>query len=460
VIELYPHQITQMMDPVRTAFIRGFKRPCLVGPTGSGKTRVFAAITEGARDKGNTVAILAHRVELIDQIDSALQDLGIHADIVASGFERRESPVMLASVHTLIRRLDRIAPPTLVIVDECHHAAGSNTWGSILTRWSASKRLGVTATPIRLDGKGLATHFDTLVLGPTVQDLVDAGYLARPRVFAPPSIDTSGLHTLAGEFIAKETEERANKPSVTGDALSHYRQHAGGRPALAFCVSVKHASDVATQFRDAGYTAVMLKGGMDRQMRREALADFKRGAIQVITSVDIFSEGVDAPGVHCGIFLRPTQSLGLWRQQVGRIMRPAPGKDFAILLDHAGNCVRHGLPTEEPAWALTYDETKRKKTASISVRVCPKCFAASSARALTCSNCGERFKESARSTVEEREGELVEVTPAMLAAKAARREQGRARTLEELKAFEKMRGFKPGWADHVYQARMAKMSGR
>jgi superfamily II DNA or RNA helicase len=450
-ISLRPYQTTQMIEPVRQAFRDKFKAPLLVAPTGSGKTRVFSSIVHGAQQRGNVVAILAHRIELIDQIHQALSDVEVECDVIAAGYARRRAPVMLCSVQTLVRRLNDVPVPDLVVIDEAHHArAGS--WEEIFKAWSAAKRLGVTATPIRASGEGLATMFDKLVLGPTVEALTPE-YLAPARVWAPPTIDISGLHTKYGEYLLSETEARSNKPSVTGDALWHYKQHADGKPALVFCVSIKHAADVAQQFRKAGYRALMMKGGMDRELRREALANFRRGALQVITSCDIFVEGVDLPGAHVGIILRPTQSLGLWRQMCGRLLRPCPGKEFAVILDHAGNCERFGRPIDEPTWALTYDETRRKRKAAISVRVCPSCFAASSSRALLCCNCGAAFKVAPRSKVVEKDGELVEITD--IQRKTARREQGRIKSLDELREFGRSKGYRPGWAEHVFAGRAA-----
>ncbi len=456
-IILRDYQETGLTD-IRAAFGSGHRAPLYVAPTGSGKTALFSMIAHGAAAKGNQVMILSHRVELVDQISAALDRSATPHGFIAAGYPTAAAQCMIASVATLVRRLSDVKEPDLIIVDEAHHAR-AKTWEGVLSHWPRAKLLGFTATPVRTSGEGLGKIFDCLILGPTVADLTPE-YLAPARVWAPPSIDTSGLHTVAGEYISSETEERANKPSVTGDALSHYRKHADGKAALAFCVSVKHASDVAAYFRDAGYSAVMLKGGMDRQLRRDAIADFRAGKIQVIASCDLLTEGVDFPGAHVGIILRPTQSLGLWRQMCGRILRPCEGKEYAYILDHAGNCKRWGLPSDEPEWTLTMDEERRKKKASVSVRVCSKCFAASSSRAMVCSNCGEPFAVAPRSMIEEKEGELIEITPEMIARKEARHEQGMAQSLEQLREIARRKGYSSFWADHVYAARMAKRAVR
>jgi superfamily II DNA or RNA helicase len=258
-----------------------------------------------------------------------------------------------------------------------------------------------------------------------------------------------------GEYKSEEAEALMNKPAITGDALSHYRKLADGKPALVFCTSVKHAHDVAAQFRDGGVAALALDGGTDRDIRRMAVSDFRRGAIRVLTSCSIFCEGFDCPGVHAGIMLRPTASEGLWKQMVGRILRPAPGKTHALIADHVNGSRMWGLPADPREWELTSDVVRRKKSAPPGVRVCDECFAASPARALVCIECGVAFKVKPRA-VEEREGELVEVTAEELARKKERQMQGRASTRQQLLEIARIKGRNPAWVDHVLRGREAK----
>jgi superfamily II DNA or RNA helicase len=227
-----------------------------------------------------------------------------------------------------------------------------------------------------------------------------------------------------------------------------------------FCTSVAHAYHVAEQFRTDGISAISLNGGTDKEIRRMVVKDFRENKIKVITSVDIFSEGVDLIGCHVGIFLRPTMSLGLYLQQCGRILRPAPGKSHAIILDHVNNASRHDLPDADREWTLTDDKDRRKKKPAPSIRVCVKCFAASPSRALVCVECGHVFEVKPRQEVIEKDGELVELTPEEIAKKIARREQGRSRSLDELRQYGKKMGYKPGWADRVHKARERKQRSR
>ncbi len=449
-ITLRPYQ-EDLVDRVRAAYREKAQSPLLQLATGGGKTLTFSAITHGAQARGHRVLILAHRIELVDQISAALREAGVRHGIIAADYACALHDVMVASVQTLVRRLMAVPPPDLIVIDECHHVSSGGTWHKILSHFASARRLGVTATPVRQDGKGLGEHFDRLICGPTTAELIDMGYLARPRIFAPPTIDTAGLHVKMGDYVQAEAEARADTPTVTGDAIATYRKHADGKPAIVFATSVAHAEHVATAFRAAGYKALSLNGGTGRDVRRMAVEDYRRGAIQIMTSCDIFSEGFDLPGIHAAIMLRPTSSLGLFLQQIGRALRTAPGKTEALILDHAGNCLRHGLPTDPRDWHLTYDETHAKKKPALSVRVCPACFAANSSRSQTCTNCGKAFEVKSRE-VSQVEGELIELTPE---AVRARKDEllGRAKSLAELQAFGAKMGYAPGWAKHKWKGR-------
>jgi len=450
VITLRPYQ-ADLIARVRAAYKEGSKAPLLQLATGGGKTVCFAEITRGAQAKGNHVLILAHRIELVDQISAALTEADVRHGIMAAGYEHRPHTVTVASVQTLVRRLMSLPVPNLIVCDEAHHVASGNTWGKVFSTWPAAKRLGVTATPVRQDGKGLGEHFDTMILGPTTAELIEQGYLCRPRIFAPPTIDTSGLRIKMGDFVTADAEARADKPSITGDAIGHYTKHAHGKPAIVFATSVAHAEHIAAQFRESGYKAVSLNGGSGREVRRMVIEDFRRGAIQVLASCDLFGEGLDVPNIHAAIMLRPTSSLGLFLQQIGRALRTAPGKSEALIFDHAGNCLRHGLPTGPRDWHLTYDEAHEKKKPALAVRVCTACFAANAARSQTCTNCGHEFDVKSRQ-VSQVEGELIELTDTEFRAQS-KQLLGRAKSLQELEAFGRRMGYAAGWATHKWKAR-------
>ena len=246
-------------------------------------------------------------------------------------------------------------------------------------------------------------------------------------------------------------------PTITGSAVGEYRRLCDGKRAIVFCCSIEHSEHVAEQFRNAGYAAYHIDGKTADSIRDMAIDDFEAGKIQVLCNVDLCGEGLSINAIEAVILLRPTQSLALFIQQVGRGLRTYPGKKELIILDHVGSTIKFGMIDEPREWTLTGDVEKRKKKPAPGIRVCPKCFAASPARAPACTNfpCDHVFEVKSRE-IAEKEGELKEIAPEEIARRRARQEQGRSQTLEALMKIEQARGFKPGWAAHVHAARLAK----
>lgn len=459
-ITLRPYQNT-LIERTRANFIAGKTSQLLVLPTGGGKTMCFSYMASKAVEKGLRVWILAHRAELLEQISRTLGVFNVPHGMVAPGYmSDRRQKVQVASVFTIVRRMDRYEAPDLIIVDEAHHAISDSTWGKVITAYPQAKLLGVTATPIRLSGEGLGDLFQCMVQGPTMRELIDLNALSPYRLFAPAGVDLSGVHTRMGDYVRGELEAAVDKPSVTGDAVAHYKRLANGKRAVAFCVSVAHANHVAEQFRAENISAQAIDGSMERGLRQSLLKEFADGKIKVITSCDLISEGFDVPSIEAAILLRPTQSLGLYLQQVGRALRTFEGKDEAIILDHAGNVKRHGLPDEERLWSLTGAAKKKaQKKSEVPVKTCGSCFATVAATATHCS-CGYEFPAIKRE-INHVDGELQEID-LVKAQREKRVEQGRAQTEADLVAIGKARGMKRPelWARHVLRARHAKQNQR
>jgi DNA repair protein RadD len=443
---------------IRQSFAQGHRAPLLCAPCGFGKTRVFAHICAAAAAKGNRVLLLAHRVELVQQISEALSDEGCAHGYIAGGYGwSAGASVHVASVFSMPSRLEAVNPD-LVIVDEAHHAVADTVWGRVLAAYPRAKVLGVTATPCRLSGQGLDDVFDDLIEGPSYDELIEQGFLTPVKVYAPPTVDATGLRTRAGDYQAREVIDLVDQPRITGDCIAHYRRIAPGARAVVFDVSVEAAGRRAAAFRDAGFTAAAIDGKTDRAVRALAVRDFREGRLQVLVSCDLISEGFDLPAIEVGICLRPTQSLSLWLQQSGRVLRPFPGKTHAILFDHAGNTLRHGLPTERRAWSLAgITETLKRAQPRAGLRTCPACFAVSISGSTFCRSCGKPFPAVPRK-VEEQKGDLEEVTAETLAAKRRAKERQGARTLESLIAIGRIRGYASPerWAHAVMSARMKK----
>jgi superfamily II DNA or RNA helicase len=437
------------IDDLRSAYQSGANAPLLVLPTGGGKTCIIAAISANAAVRGRHVLILVHRRELIHQTSSKLAWVGLEHGIIAAGIPPSDHAVQIASVQTLARRLSRLNwQPTLIIIDEAHHSTAGQ-WARILDHWPDAYRLGVTATPCRLDGCGLRGTFDTMVLGPSVADLIFTGYLSPARIYAPPVVaDLKGIRSRGGDYANDQAAAAMDRPTVTGDAINHYRRLAAGQQAIAFCCNVNHAVSVCDAFKTAGIGAELLLGNTPD--REQVVADFAAHRIRVLVTVDVISEGFDVPAASCAILLRPTQSLGLYLQQVGRVLRPAPGKEHAVILDHVGNVNRHGFPDDPRDWSLDDRMRRSKGTPAPSVRTCPECFAAFKPTPI-CPVCGAGCVPIKSRVIRELAGELQE----MKRRSQQRQQQGQARTLKELIHLGQARGMKNpvGWAKHVYFAR-------
>jgi DNA repair protein RadD len=440
---------------IRACFAAGARRVLYQAPTGSGKTVLFSYIVANAVARGNRVVILGHRIEIVDQISQALTAFGVPHGIIAAGHpETPERPVQVASVMTLVRRLDRMLPPALVVVDEAHHAV-AGTWTKILAALPDARVLGVTATPERLDGKGLKDVFETLVLGPAPDALIKADFLSGFTAFAPSrSPDLSGIKTRMGDFAIGPLADVMSAGVIVNRAVDEYKKLCAGVPAIAFCVDIAHSMRVAAAFAARGYRAGHVDGETPADERRALITALATGEIQILCNCGLISEGLDVPAVVAAILLRPTKSLALYLQQVGRALRPAPGKTRALILDHAGNTFRFGLADAPRDWSL---EGRAKRNIR-PVHRCPECGAINPIDAFECSECGQQLREPpspARQPVrlESIGRPLEEMSQAdRIAAMSYRQCLTWAGTNEaRLNLVAQARGYKRGWVWHRLQ---------
>lgn len=462
-ITLRPYQ-QQAVDLVRDSYRKGCKRVCLTAATGAGKTVMFCYMAKYAVQKGNRVLVLVHRAELLDQAARSMSTFGLPHGVIAAGRPMNQiHPVQIASVQTIVNRLAIVIPPDFIIVDECHHSV-SDTYTRVFDAFpKATKILGVTATPERLDGKGLGDVYEDLVLGPQPAELIENGFLSKPIYYAPPvQFSLDGVYKTAGDYNKGELNEVMSKPSITGDCVEKYREILKGEPSIAFCVSVQHAKDTAEAFRQAGYTSECIDGKMNPIARRRLIEDLGARKLNVLTSCDLIGEGVDVPIVVGAILLRPTQSLGLHLQQIGRVLRTAHGKENAVILDHVGNLKRHGFAETYREWNLEGYAAKRKhekdKGEDSRFRQCSECYCCHEP-APVCPRCGFVYPVKSRE-IEVVNGDLIQVSAESLkqAEQASRRqEQGMAKTYTDLLKLAKQRGYKNphAWANYVSKGRKA-----
>ena len=446
---------TEAIQDCRNSFGHGTKAALLVMPTGAGKTVVFSQITQSAVDKNNNVLILVHRRELIKQASEKLAAINVDHGIIAAKFKPKDSPIQIASVQTLVRRLSSTKfKPSLIIIDEAHHAV-AGSWSKIINHYPDAILLGVTATPCRLDGRGLKEFFDELIIGPTIPELVDLGYLSPHRVYAAPKpVVLDGLRTLAGDFAKDDLALRMNEYTIKGDIVAHWRKYASKLPTVVFCVNIEHAEAVVEKFNESNIKADIITGEMKTDDRDQVINDLSNGSTQVLVSVDVISEGFDLPQVSCAILLRPTKSEGLYMQQVGRILRPQKDK-VAIVLDHVNNTREHGFVDDVRHWSLDAKaKSKRDNEQAPSVTVCENCFATYRPQR-ACPQCGF-VKEKAIRKITYEEAELIELKREEVRLNAEEKTQRNseyrnAQTLQDFLAIAERRGYKKGWAYFAFK---------
>lgn len=377
-VRLRPYQ-ARAIERIDTLVAQGVRRLLVVAPTGAGKTSIAGALIVRAVERGQQVVFLAHRRELIVQAWSRLQQMGLSPEqvgIVMASDARRlpAAPVQVASIDTLRRR--RLPPADLVFVDECHRSL-SPTYLAILKEYPEAVHLGLTATPFRADGRGFREVYDELVLVASMPQLIAEGYLVEPRVFTVPAShlpDLGKVRVRGGDYDERALADAVDQQRLVGNIVGHWQELAAGVRTVAFAVSIAHSQHIAASFQQVGVAAEHLDGNLPAEQRDAILGRLERGETLVVSNCGVLAEGWDQPSVKCAILARPTKSTGLYLQQAGRILRPWEGKP-ALLLDHAGCAVEHGLPQDEREFSLDgdKDDPARSKRKPREPRVCPSC---------------------------------------------------------------------------------------
>ena len=441
-MQLRPYQL-DLFQKTQSAFMQGYRRPLVVAPCGAGKSYLFAEMVRKARGE---VLVLTHRQELKDQHEALFRNLGIEN-------------ARVSMVLTEANRLGQYPTPAMVVADEAH-LSRSNSWMKIIRHYD-TWTVGLTATPVRLDGKPLGDIFDTLIEGVDVRWLIDHGNLAPYEYYAPTVVETDGLRMVAGDFVTSDLEKLMNERAIYGNVIESYQRFAPGERAIAYCVSVEHARATAGVFSAAGISAEFLSAATPEKQRREILHRFRAGAFSVLCNVGIISEGVSIDEVTCCMLLRPTESVALGIQQMMRCMRYLPGKT-AKIIDFVGNYTRIGLPDDERTWSLG-EPLKRKPrldgNGDFYIRTCPECYMTFKTAPI-CPFCGTEYPLNPREIKARAEIELQRITAEEMARveakkKKARMEQGRAESFEDLVKIAKQRGYKnPAfWATQVMRGR-------
>lgn len=434
----------QLVSKTRKAYIDGYKSPCVVAPCGSGKSVIISDIAKSATDKHNRVLFLVHRRELIEQIKETFIKNNVNLDYVHFGM-----------VQTVVKRLEKMDRPKLIIVDENHHSL-AKSYREIFDYFSDIPRLGFTATPIRLNGSGLGDINDVLIEEVNAKWLIENEYLSPYKYYAPKLIDTEKLKLNSlREFSSTSIDSAMDEKTIYGDAIKHYKQLADGEQAIAYCHSVESSKYTAEQFRLNGINAVHIDGKTPKIERDNVIENFRNGEIKIITNVDLIGEGFDVPDCSTVIMLRPTQSLSLFIQQSMRGMRYRPNKT-SIIIDHVDNVRRHGLPDADRQWSLSGIK-KTESQAEVKVKECMNCYSVYAAGEDKCPECGHVPEVEERKDYEVNEdAELEEIDESEIKEEVTLdfREPSDCKNMSELVDLGRNRGYKnpSGWAYH--QARL------
>lgn len=452
---------TLAIESLRSCLARGFKRLALYLPTGGGKTVVAVDVIVRTIAKGRKVVFLANRKQLVKQTSEVLSRYNIAHGIIQSDNTRNlDAQVLVASIDTVhVRGL----PPDvgLLIIDECHGVAGSEKYKQLLSKYNALPVIGLTATPF---AAGMGKHYDKLdgalfeelVIGATIKDLIDDGYLVDCDVFAPSEPDLKGVKSSKGidgiaDYNQAEIEEAADKPQLIGDIVAHWFKLANRKQTVVFASGIPHSKHIVESFQSAGISAEHIDYHADDDERAEILGRFARGETMVLSNVALLSEGWDCPATEVMILARPTRSLIRFIQMVGRVLRPAPGKTRALLLDHSGSTARLGHPCDD--LPLELDDGKPKTTGKQKEidrvealpKPCKACHFMKPAGIHACPKCG--FAPERQSEVVVGDGQLVKQERKKPVTKDAKQH-----IYSQLLFIERQRGYKHGWGANQYRS--------
>lgn len=389
-----------LLDEVAWRFHLGHRRVLLQCPTGGGKTVMALSALLSAYIMGQQAMFLVHRKELLKQTSQRFTSSALNHSFVASKFPFDPSATLfLAGVQTLIKRMANVLPPRLVIVDECHHAV-SKTYAEILKQWPDAYILGLTATPERLDGRGLGEQYDTMVLGPSPRWLIDNGYLSDYDLFAPDIPDMTGVPSIGGDYQRDAAAERLNRPKLVGSIVEHYLELGRGQQGIVFAQNRKHSRDIAAAFTGNGIPAMHVDGDTPTDERDRFDDAFRAEDIRIAVNVALLGEGYDVPNIgYLGVGAR-TKSLINWLQWNGRPLRYVFRKR-AVICDHGGNALPShlggsglGLPDDDRDWSLegrsTRGPTKEKDWTSITQ--CLDCYRVYPSAVSHCPGCASERK--------------------------------------------------------------------
>lgn len=458
-LELRDYQ-NETIENIQKSIRKGNKSIVVQSPPRSGKTLIMAEIARRATDKNNRVLFIVHRKEIVDQVKQVFKDQGVDMNLAQIGM-----------VQTFSRRLESLYPPQIIFIDEAHHAL-AKSYTTIMDHYPKAIKLLFTGTPWRLSGKGFDDIATDMIIGKSIKWLQENGHIAPFDYYAPQDIDTSKLRMNSTGDFETDSIGQALRPKIYGSAVDNYKELANGTQAIAYTYNVESAHALAKAFNEAGIKAAAVDGKTPKDKRDEIVQAYRNGEIRIVANAELYTEGVDLPGVDTVIMLRPTQSLSLYLQFSMRALNPREGKT-AVLIDHVGNVSRFGLPNEDRNWKLEGSDKKSRKREEAQKQIenpiitCDACFGTFykkdlhkiDGEKLGCPYCSEPYTtttityetdETAKlrkvaQTEAQRRLELVHKMMSKDVMNVADKTIGELNTMPQLQAFAQLHGYKPGW---------------
>lgn len=446
---LRPYQVAAL-DGLRNAFRRKLTRVMLYSPTGSGKTLMAMEMIKAAQAKGSRVMFVCNRIGLVEQASAVFESYGIpHGIVQGSNTRNVHYPVLVASIGTLNTR--GYPPVDLIVIDEAHGVAGSKAYRDLLETYNAVRTVGLTATPFSA-GLGKTwewgTLFEDIVVAATIPDLVSQKHLVDVDIFAPSEPDLSEVRVDKDDYNLADLGKAVDKPTLVGDVVAHWKRLASGKPTVCFATNIPHSKHLVEQFKTQGIRAEHVDCYTPEDERKAILRRVDTGETTVVSNVAILAEGWDQPSVQVMICARPTKSLIRWIQMAGRILRPFPGKERGLILDHSGTAKELGYPTDE--LPLVLDDGKPKEATESKPKerlpkVCPSCAFLKPVGIHACPQCG--FAPERTSSVAVESGTLEKLER----PKGKLKTLDKARLYAELKTVAHMKGWSSGRLSHVFR---------
>ncbi|MEM8604234.1 MAG: DEAD/DEAH box helicase family protein [Cyanobacteria bacterium P01_H01_bin.121] len=397
--QLRPYQ-ADVVDGVYTKVRQGYQRIAIIAGTGAGKTVIGGKICADVAKQQQRLLFLVHLDVLVGQTYEKLQSFGLHCGFIKAGWaEDKEALIQIASIQTLAKRAEWFDwPANVVFYDEGHTTVFSQVGQKILNETHQNAiHIAMTATPYRLGSEQMGDHFPTFVAAPPPSALQDMGFLAPVKYYGLPTeqqIDLGGVRTVGGDYNEQDLKNACDRPELIKRIVEEWQRLTPAKRTIAFCVDLEHARHVAAAFNANGITAATVEGGTPPKERQRLYTELADGQLTVLTSCNVISIGFDVPAVEVGLLLRPTMSLALHYQQIGRVMRISPktGKTHGIILDQAGNLERLGFPEDVQTYELPVGTTGTAQTPSANraapSKRCPQCQRCVSTVQMNCPDCG------------------------------------------------------------------------